>query len=79
MEDHMSFTRELAEQGAKIDTLQKQHDAMAAVPEKLARVEERLDIMTRMVYAILGGVFMLLVKETLVALRSIRARKPASL
>ncbi len=75
MEDHFSFTKELADHGAKLDILQRQHEAMARLPERLARVEERIDGLVKMVYAILGGVFALLLKEIWSAMRAIRGRR----
>jgi hypothetical protein len=75
MEDHLIFTRELAQQGAKLETLAQQHQTMIQVPERLARVEERLDNLVKMVYATLGGVFALLLKELWVAMTALRSRR----
>ena len=75
MEDHMAFTSKLAEQGEKLNTLERQHEAMARLPERMARMEERIDGLVRMVYAILGGVFTLLVKEAWNALRVVQRRR----
>jgi hypothetical protein len=47
---------------------------MVHVPERMARVEERLDNLVRMVYAILGGVFTLLLKELWGAMQAVRNR-----
>ena len=74
-EDHMAYTRELAEHSAKLDVLKTQHDAMIAIPERIARIEERLDVLGRMVWSILGGIFALLTKEIWAAMRSLRSRK----
>jgi hypothetical protein len=74
VQDHMTFTREIAEQGTKLDLLSQQHEAMVHVPERMARVEERLDNLVRMVYAILGGVFTLLLKELWAAMQAVRNR-----
>ena len=79
MDDHMIFTRDSAQQGAEINALQDQQRAMAEVPAKLARLEERIDNQSRMIYAILGGILALLLKELWGSIQSIRARKPASL
>ena len=75
MEDHLAFTRELAEQGTRLDVLAQQHAAMINLPERMARVEERLDNLVRMAYALLGGVFALLLKELWSSMQSIRSRK----
>ena len=77
-EDHMSYTRELAVHSAKLDVLKSQHDEMGNLPERMARIEERLDVLGRMVYAILGGIFALLAKEIWAAMRSLRSRKFAN-
>jgi len=80
--DHMAFTRELADNAAKLDALKSQHDAMASqlsdVPIKIARIEERLDLLGRMVYAILGGIFALLAKEIWAAMQTIRSKRSAN-
>jgi hypothetical protein len=72
--DHMTFTRELAEQGTKLELLAQQHQALMGVSEKVARIEERLDNVIRMVYAILGGVAGLLFKELWGAILATRNR-----
>lgn len=76
IQDHFSFTKELAEHGAKLDTLQRQHEAMVKMPERMARMEERIDGLVRMVYGILGGVFTLLAKEAWNAMRAVQRRRP---
>lgn len=76
IQDHFSFTKELAEHGAKLDTLQRQHEAMVKMPERMARMEERIDGLVRMVYGILGGVFALLAKEAWNAMRAVQRRRP---
>lgn len=77
--EHLEFTREITETATKLDALQKQHEAMATqfstVPEKIARIEERLDLLGRMVWAILGGIFALLAKEIWGAMKIIRSRR----
>jgi hypothetical protein len=77
-QDHMDFTRELADHSAKLDALKSQHDAMVALPERMARIEERLDVIGRMVWALLGGIFALLAKEIWSGMRAIRSRKYAN-
>lgn len=76
--DHMAFTKGLAEESAKLEALKDQHNAMAGqfsvIPVKIARIEERLDMMVRMVWGILAGILGLLVKEVVLAIRSIRGR-----
>lgn len=74
-QDHMDFTRELAEHSAKLDSLKAQHDAMVGLPERMARIEERLDVIGRMVWALLGGIFALLAKEVWSGMRSLRSRR----
>ena len=77
--DHMTFTRELAADAAKLDALRDQHDDMATrfstIPERIARIEERLDLLGRMVWAILGGILALLAKEIWDGMRILRNRK----
>lgn len=74
-QDHMDFTRELAEHNAKLDTLKAQHDSMVLLPERIARIEERLEVIGRMVWALLGGIFALLAKEIWSGMRNLRSRK----
>ncbi len=77
-QDHMDFTRELAEHSAKLDTLKAQHDAMSSLPERITRIEERLDVVGKMIWAILAGIAALLSKEAVALARSIRRLAPAS-
>lgn len=72
--DHMMFTREIAEQKAKLDVVRDQYQSMTGVPERIARVEERLVILVQMVYALLVGVFGLLFKELWGAMQTLRGR-----
>lgn len=72
--DHMAFTRELADHSAKLDTLAKQHEAMAGLPERMVRIEERLDLMGRMIFAALAGIFALIGKEVWAGMRALRSR-----
>ncbi len=78
IEDHMTFTRELATQAAQLDTLKSQYAAVADLPVRMARIEERLDIMVRMVWALLGGMFALLGKEAWAAMKALRSRRYAN-
>ena len=73
-EAHMVFTRQLAAQESLLATMHEQIAALSQIPERQARFEERLDNMVRMVYAILGGVFTLLVKEIGALFRYIKGR-----
>lgn len=77
--DHMTFTREIASAESKLDALQRQHEEMARrfgeMPEKMARIEERMDLLSRMVLASLGGILALLVKEVMALIRSVRNRR----
>ncbi len=75
MQDHMNFTRELAAQGTQLGVLKSQHDAMAGLPERIARIEERLDTLGRMIYATLGGILSLLLKEVWTGMKSLRSRR----
>ena len=77
-QDHMDFTRELAEHSAKLDSLKAQHDAMVGLPERMARIEERLDVIGRMVWALLGGIFALLAKEVWSGMKTLNARRAAN-
>jgi hypothetical protein len=72
--DHMGFNRELADHAAKLDTLKSQQSAVADLPVRMARIEERLDLLSRMIYSLLVGVFMLLARELWGALRFFRSR-----
>lgn len=75
MQDHMTFTRELAEQGTRLDTLRAQHDAMSGLPERMARMETKLELLVVMIYAILMGVGGLLFKEVWGFLKARRPRR----
>jgi hypothetical protein len=77
-DDHMDFTRQLADHSAKLDVLKSQHDATTALPERMARIEERLDVLGRMVFGILGGIFALLAKEIWAGMQSLRSRRFAA-
>ena len=76
IQDHMAFTRELAAHAADLNTLKTQHDKLGALPERMVRIEERLDLMGRMVWAILAGIAALLFKEAVALARSIRRLVP---
>jgi hypothetical protein len=73
--DHIEFAKELAKQGADIEALRDQSKPMTLVPERVARIEERLDNIVKIVYAILGGVGALLLKELGWLLKTIKVRK----
>lgn len=68
---HMGFTRELAEHAAKLE-------AVTGMPERMARIEERLSVLGWMVWGILAGVGALLSKELGAAVRSVRTRRTAN-
>ena len=74
IEDHMAFTRELADHSAKLDALKNQHDAMADLPVRMARIEERLNVMQQMVWAILAGILGLIGKEVWSGIRALSGR-----
>ncbi len=74
IEDHMTFTRELAAQSVKLSNLEEQHRAMLGVPAQLAVMEERLTLYGRMILAILAAVFTLLAKEMWNTIKSVMTR-----
>ena len=73
-DDHMSFTRELADHSAKLDTLKSQHDAMSDVPVRMARIEERLDLLGQITWTILVGIAGLIGKEIWYGIRALKVR-----
>jgi hypothetical protein len=75
VDDHMAFTRQLAEHGTKLEVLSQEYGTMIRVPEQIARLEERVDNLVRMVYALLGGVFALLIKELWATMRALGSRR----
>jgi hypothetical protein len=68
---HMNFTAKLAEHSVKLE-------AMNGVPERMARIEERLDGLGRMVWGILAGIAALLGKEVWSEMRALRTRRLAN-
>jgi hypothetical protein len=72
--DHMGFNRELADHAAKLDTLRTQQASLEDMPVRMARIEERLAIMSSMIYSLLVGVFGLLAKEVWGAVQMLRSR-----
>lgn len=74
-DDHMSFTRELADHSAKLDTLKSQHDAMSDVPVRMARIEERLDLLGQITWTILVGIAGLIAKEIWYGIRALRRKE----
>jgi len=70
----MGFNRELADHAAKLDTLRTQQASLEDMPVRMARIEERLAIMSSMIYSLLVGVFGLLAKEVWGAVQMLRSR-----
>lgn len=62
-EDHMQFTREISSHQARIVALETSVAEMRSIPERMARIEERLDLMGKLLFGMLAGVFGLLFKE----------------
>lgn len=61
--DHMQFTRDSSSQEARIGGLEESVAEMRIIPERMARIEERLDLMGKLLFGLLTGIFGLLFKE----------------
>ena len=72
--DHMQFTRDISGQEAQLGALQTSVEQMRVIPERMARIEERLDFMGRLLFALLAGVFGLLFKESWELARNLARR-----
>ena len=70
--NHMAFTGQLAAHEAELGTLERQYNSVANLPERMARIEERLELMGKMMFAVLTGILALIGKEAWFALRSLR-------
>jgi hypothetical protein len=77
-DDHMEYTRELAAYGVRLDALEKQQQTLISLPERMARIETRLDTFGWMIFAVLGGVFTLLSKEVWGAVKALNSRRVAN-
>ena len=78
IQDHMMFNRQLATHEARLVVLDRQDAALVMLPERMARIEEKIIMFGRMIYAILAGVFALLAKEVWSGMQSIRSGRKSS-
>jgi len=69
--EHLAFARELERNSTELSNLKAEYNELRLLPERMARIEERLDLLNRMVYAVLGGILALLLKEMWLAFRSL--------
>jgi hypothetical protein len=69
--EHLAFARELERNSTELANLKAEYNELRLLPERMARIEERLDLLNRMVYAVLGGILALLLKEMWLAFRSL--------